>query len=111
MAVQYKPAQILIEDQASGQSLVQELRYGSALPIIPVKVDRDKIRRTHIVTGLIEAGKVYLPESAPWLNEYVDEMAGFPTAAHDDFVDSTTQALNHLRYQTVNEVQYWTVSL
>jgi len=111
MAEEYRPSQILIEDQSSGQSAIQELRYASALPIIGVKVDRDKSSRARAVTGLIEAGKVFLPELAPWLNDYVDEMAGFPTAKHDDAVDSTTQALNYLRHQPVNEVRFWTVHL
>ena len=111
MAEQYKPAQILIEDQSSGQSAIQELRHASALPIIPVKVDSDKSSRARAVTGLIEAGKVFLPESAPWLNDYVDELAGFPTATHDDVVDSTTQALNYLGHQPVNEVRFSTVYL
>ena len=40
---------------------------------------------------------VFLPESAPWLGDFIDELAAFPTGAHDDAVDSTTQALNYLR--------------
>jgi len=111
LAEQWNPSAILIEDKASGQSLIQELKYASALPIIPVKVDTDKRVRAEAVTPLIEAGKVYLPESAPWLNDYVDELAGFPTAVHDDAVDSTTQALNWLRHQQTNYVWTMTVRL
>ena len=103
LAEQWKPHQILVEDKASGQSLIQELRHASALPIIPVKVDSDKMTRAQAVTPLIEAGKVFLPELAPWLNDYIDEMAGFPTGTHDDAVDSTTQALNYLRHEQVHE--------
>ena len=111
MAEQYKPAQILIEDQSSGRSAIQELKYSSALPIIAVKVDKDKSSRARTATSLIEAGKVFLPESAPWLNEFIDELAGFPTATHDDAVDSTTQALNYLRHQQENTVTISTVRL
>jgi phage terminase large subunit-like protein len=49
------------------------------------------------VTPIIETGRVFLPDSAPWLADFVDSMASFPNAAHDDDVDSTTQALNYLR--------------
>jgi len=105
LAQQWKPTQILVEDKASGQSLIQELRYASALPIIPVKVDSDKMARAQAVTPLIEAGKVFLPDLAPWLNDFIDEMAGFPTGTHDDAVDSTTQALNYLRHEEVFDVQ------
>jgi predicted phage terminase large subunit-like protein len=67
-----------------------------------VKVDRDKLARAQAVTPLIEAGKVFLPESAPWPNDYIDELAAFPTGVHDDAVDSTTQALNYLRHQPLH---------
>ena len=107
LAQEWKPNQILVEDLASGQSLIQELKYSTALPIIPIKVDRDKLARAQAVTPLIEAGKVFLPESVPWRNEYIDELAAFPTGAHDDAVDSTTQALNYLRHQRLHT---WGVS-
>ena len=41
-----------------------------------------------------EAGMVHLPKQAPWLDEYLLELLGFPTAGHDDQVDSTSQLLN-----------------
>jgi predicted phage terminase large subunit-like protein len=74
--------------------LVQELKQSTALPVIPIKVDNDKVARAQAVTPLIEGGKVLLPEAAPWLSEFVDEMAAFPNGVHDDVVDSTTQAPN-----------------
>lgn len=36
------------------------------------------------------------PGAPSWLADYIDSMAGFPNAAHDDEVDSTTQALNYM---------------
>jgi predicted phage terminase large subunit-like protein len=80
-AEEWKPHAILVEDRASGQSLVQELKHSTALPIIPVKVDTDKIATAQAVTPLMEAGKVFLPESAAWLNDFVDEMAAFRSEA------------------------------
>lgn len=111
LAEQWKPSVILVEDRASGQSLVQELRHASPLPIIQVKVDKDKLARAEAITPLIEAGRVFLPESAPWLNDFVNELAAFPTGAHDDAVDSTTQALNYLRHQQVHSVHVSPVRL
>jgi len=111
LAELWNPIQILVEDKASGQSLIQELRYESALPIIPIKVDKDKRARAEAVTPLIEAGLVSLPESAPWLNDYVDELAAFPNGAHDDFVDSTTQALNYLRHSQMHTTSFSIVRL
>jgi len=36
LASEYSPTVILVEDKASGQSLIQELKYETALPIRPV---------------------------------------------------------------------------
>lgn len=93
LADRFRPHQILVEDKASGQSLIQELQRETRLPIKPVRVDRDKVARAYAVTPLIEAGRVYLPRWAHWKAGYLDELAAFPAAAHDDRVDSTTQAL------------------
>ncbi|MEO8190670.1 MAG: phage terminase large subunit [Acidobacteriota bacterium] len=96
-AREYRPRVILVEDKASGQSLIQQLKHGSTLAILPVKVDTDKRTRAAAVTPLIEAGKVFLPESAPWRDVFLNELSSFPSAAHDDITDSTVQGLNYLR--------------
>lgn len=44
-------------------------------------------------TGALEAGLVYLPEQAHWLDEYLHELTAFPNGKHFDQVDSTSQAL------------------
>lgn len=90
------PNAVLVEDKASGQSLVQELRRDTMLPIIPVQVDTDKISRAFAVTALIQSGRVFLPEGADWAADYIASHAAFPNGAHDDDVDSTTQALRYL---------------
>ncbi|MFP5236978.1 MAG: phage terminase large subunit [Acidobacteriota bacterium] len=102
MGAQFNPHVVLVEDKASGQSLIQELRQSTRLPIRPVKVDADKVTRAHAVSPLVEAGRVFLPKAAPWLADFLDELATFPSGAHDDIVDSTTQALNYLRIANVS---------
>jgi len=97
LGLRFQAEAILIEDKSSGQSLIQELRQETGLPVLPVKVDRDKVSRAHAVTPLIEGGRVRLPEWASWVDDYISVMAAFPKGANDDDVDSTTQALNYLR--------------
>jgi predicted phage terminase large subunit-like protein len=99
LAEVYGPHDILVEDCASGQSLIQELKSGTVLPIRPIKVDRDKVARANSVTPLVEAGRVFVPDpsTAAWVNDYLDELCIFPAGQHDDRVDSTTQFLNHVR--------------
>src|ERR1700756_1466105 len=43
---------------------------------------------------MIENGFVHIPETAPWLTEYLHEMTVFPRGKHDDQVDSTAQFLD-----------------
>jgi predicted phage terminase large subunit-like protein len=98
----YAADAILIEDKASGQSLIQDLRENTTLPIIAIEPEGDKITRMNAVSGLFESGLVYLPSSAqehapPWLRNYESELFGFPLTTHDDQCDSTSQALRHIR--------------
>jgi predicted phage terminase large subunit-like protein len=79
---------VLVEDAAAGQSLIQELGRNTRIPLIPVKADKDKVSRANAVTPTHEAGLCYLPNGAHWLSDFVDEMAGFPSAPHDDQVDA-----------------------
>jgi phage terminase large subunit-like protein len=41
----------------------------------------------------MEAGKIVLPEEAPWLEEYLHELKTAPNCRFWDQVDSTTQFL------------------
>ena len=36
------------------------------------------------------------PELCPWVGDYIEELAAFPTGKNDDQVDQTTQAVNRL---------------
>jgi predicted phage terminase large subunit-like protein len=96
MAAKHNPHAVLVEDKASGQSLIQELRRDTILSIVPIKVDTDKVARAFAVTPLVEAGRVFLPEGMGWTADYISSLGTFPNAAHDDDVDSTTQALAYL---------------
>ena len=91
-----RPSAILIEDAASGQSVIQDFR-ATDLPIIAIRPDRDKLARSAPATGLAEAGKIFLPEDAPWLAEFIRESSEFPSGKFDDQVDAMSQAINYLR--------------
>jgi len=93
----HKPRIILIEDAASGQSLIQQLRRDTALPIKPVKAEKDKVVRANLILPLLENGLVYLPSNSIKTRDVVEECASFPLGAHDDIVDSITQALSYLQ--------------
>jgi len=44
---------------------------------------------------------VYLPQSAPWLDTFVDECVSFPSGRHDDQVDALSMAVDILSRQAV----------
>lgn len=96
-AEKYNPDVILIEDKASGQSLVQTIKNETRLPIKGIQVTSDKITRAHLAVPLIESGRVFIPNSAPWLADFLNETQEFPMGKHDDIVDSMNQAILHLR--------------
>src|SRR5204862_6080647 len=85
---------VLIEDKASGTQLIQELIADGCHAVTRYQPDCDKIMRLHAQTGMIENGFVHIPETAPWLAEYLHEMTVFPKGKHDDQVDSTAQFLD-----------------
>lgn len=82
---------ILIEDAASGQSLIQELRRKTNLPIIARTPDKSKILRMERVSGYIEAGRIWLPRDAPWLSMVEEQIATFPLGRNDDIADTISQ--------------------
>src|SRR5882724_1108400 len=107
----HSPNQIVIEDKASGQSLLQSLKKETLLPIKAVKVDRDKIARCYAVSPKIQAGFVFLPENSEWTADYLYNMGVFPDGAHDDDVDSTTQALSELILYKKRPIQQFSGSI
>jgi len=98
-AEQYKANIILIEDKASGTQLIQDLKNDGVCGIEPYEAPTgtDKPLRLYAQTAEFESGRVLLPTSAPWLEEYERELTTFPGSKYNDQVDSTTQALDHLK--------------
>lgn len=90
-----KSSKILIEDAANGPAVIDMLK--KTVPgIVPVRADGSKEARAHAVTPYFESGNVYIPHpsvAGPWVGDFVQELISFPLGAHDDMVDSTTQAL------------------
>lgn len=90
----------LVEDKANGPAIIRTL--SRTIPgIVPEEPKGGKVERANAVSPFVEAGNVWLPapELAPWVGGYLEEMAAFPNAKHDDQVDQTTQAINRLLLQ------------
>lgn len=91
-----------VEDNASGQSLIQELRTTAGIAVIPWKPGaNDKVVRAQGITPLIEAGRVFIPEEAEWLDDWLSELSSFPSSKHDDQMDSLVIVLDVLSRMVV----------
>ena len=108
LAAQFNPHTILIEDKASGTQLIQDLKANGMSRVVPYQPPSgtDKFMRLYAQTALFENGQVFLPEQAPWLDDYRRELLSFPGSKYDDQVDSTTQALDHLKNKN-SKLEIW----
>lgn len=73
-------------------SLVQDLR-ADGISAIAVHPKGDKVMRMNAQLARIEAGSVWLPERAHWLEDFRHELMAFPAGRYDDQVDALSQAL------------------
>jgi predicted phage terminase large subunit-like protein len=94
---EWTPDAFIVEKKAAGAPLIQELRL-IGIPVQEFSPSRgnDKMVRLNAVADLFTSGKVWAPDTR-WAREVIEEIASFPVGEHDDFVDTTTQAL--LRYR------------
>ena len=98
---------MIIEDKGSGTALIQQLRSesnGVTYPTAFIPKD-DKLTRFHAQSAWIEAGHIWLPEHAHWLEELRVEIASFPQGRNDDQVDSISQFLAWHFYRMGKAVQ------
>ncbi len=93
----YNPKFILIEDHASGQSLIQDLRAEGMMNIYPIKHKIDKITRFASVVSVFHSDIVKIPKNASWLPAFIREITEFPHSNHDDIVDSVSQFLGYMK--------------
>jgi predicted phage terminase large subunit-like protein len=101
----YSACGVLVEDKASGQSLIQEMRRECEFSIIPILPKGNKTDRFISCTLLFEGGKIFFPENAVWLNDFEMEMLSFPSSDHDDQVDSMTQFLNWVKSRYKSQIK------
>ena len=88
----------MVEAKASGIPLSAELR-DIGIPVVNFTPSRgnDKHARVNSVSPLFENGKIYAPLHEHFAQELIEECAAFPFGDHDDYVDSTTQAIMRIK--------------
>ncbi len=99
-----RPDRVLVEAKASGQSLIQDLRLARVPVAGSNPGNADKVSRAHQAAPTLELGLLWVPESGKnkgqpvsWAATFLRQLAKFPVAEHDDYVDTFTQAVIFLR--------------
>lgn len=86
----------VIELAASGYAVYQMM--SQRVPgLIGFKPEKSKEARASGAIPIVEAGNVFLPASAPWLEAYINEFSLFPASKNDDMVDAVTMAINYMQ--------------
>ena len=95
---QWKPDACIIEAKATGTPLIHELRQMgmSIQSYTPTWQTGDKMVRLNSVSPIFEQGFVYYPPRE-WADAVIDEVALFPAADHDDYVDTVIMAMMRFR--------------
>jgi predicted phage terminase large subunit-like protein len=92
---------------AAGKGMVQhhgKLLAGYSFMAEPVT--GDKAQNAAPLAGQAMVGNVMMVEG-DWNDDYLAEMAGFPTASHDDWVDASSQAYKGFMKSTSGIMDYY----
>lgn len=97
-----KPTYVIVEDRASGISLIQELKREGKIPVIANKTDKDKYARANAAVPILARGdgRVFLPRGASFVPPFLDELCAFPSKEyHDDQVDAFSQLIDFVKWE------------
>jgi predicted phage terminase large subunit-like protein len=94
---EWEPDAFIVEKKSAGAPLIQEFR-AMGIPAWETNPSRgnDKMVRLNAIADLFASGMVWAPDTR-WAREVIEEVAAFPVGEHDDFVDTTSQALMRFR--------------
>ena len=89
----------VIELAASGYAVYQMLE--KKVPgLIGFRPEKSKESRAAGCVPVVEAGNIYLPSSATWLDAFISEFSLFPASKNDDMVDALVMAVNYCSQRT-----------
>ncbi len=94
-------SRIYVEPKASGKSVVQYLRKQTKLNVIEYTMpEGDKVARTNANQPIMEGQRVKLLKGS-WNARFMDALAMFPNAKHDEAVDCLNMAIEQELKRTV----------
>lgn len=102
---------VLVEDKASGQSLLQSLAQETTVPAVACQPTGDKVTRAYAASPYCEAGNVYLPRQQAWTKEFIDIMAKFPDIKLKDIPDAFSQMVRWIKENQCGNVEIVSASV
>ena len=102
IARMYKRHQLngtVIELAASGYA-VHQMMQKKVPGLVGFRPEKSKESRAAGCVPVVEAGNVYLPASATWLDAFISEFSLFPASKNDDMVDALVMAINYMSQRT-----------
>jgi predicted phage terminase large subunit-like protein len=91
LCVRWAAPDVYVEKGFIGTALVRDATK-AGIRIQPLTPATDKITRAIPAANRVRSHLVFWPDFAEWLDEWEDEIAGFPTWAHDDQMDTLSYA-------------------
>ena len=83
---------IAIEDKANGSAIIDTLKKELS-GIVGFEPQGGKVSRVSACAPFLEAGNVWIPISASWASDLIEEAVSFPKGAHDDGIDMLASAV------------------
>lgn len=86
---------IRIEPKANGLSVIQQLKETTGLNVTKTPTPKEsKETRLNTASPAVECGRVVLVDGA-WNTDFIDEVCGFPSKPHDEYVDILCYAIDY----------------
>lgn len=80
-----------VESRMFGTTLVYAAGR-AGIPLAELEADVDKVTRALPAANLNRQHRLWFPANVGWLDDWCDELAGFPNVKHDDQVDVVSYA-------------------
>lgn len=86
---------VRIEPKANGLSVIDQLKATTGLNVVATPSPKDsKETRLNAASPTVESGRVVLVDGA-WTEQFIDEVCGFPSKKHDEYVDVLCYAIDY----------------
>ncbi len=101
----WRPAYIKIESNGLGLGIFQYCEV-KGIPVIPLRKSKDKVVNSTTAQVRMQGGRIWFPQSSPWLAEAEDEIFNWigDPKQHADIIDTLSDAANDVLWEAGNDV-------